>query len=516
MSKIADLYVRVSTDEQAEKGYSQRNQEEMLRKYCGINNIQVRNVIYEDHSAKTFNRPKWKKLLVDLKKNKNKVDLLLFLKWDRFSRNAGDAYQMINLLRKLGVDPQAIEQPLDLSIPENKMMLAFYLAAPEVENDRRALNTFHGLRRGKKEGRHMGMAPYGYANKVAEDGKKYIAPVPEQAAILVWAFEQVAREVFSTESVYQMARDRGMNIHKSNFWVILRNPLYCGKIVVPKYKDEKEIWVEGQHEPIISEGLFYRVQDVLDGKSRTYRPKALTTENFPLRGFIMCPQCGRKLTGSKCKGRHKYYYYYHCDKQCKYRINSELANEKFIEVLNKYKPLPQIKKLYSAVLLEAYREHTGFVASEKQKILTQISEYEKKLSVARNLLVTEKIDVEDYNLMKNEYSTIIQKLEAQLGETNDDRSNIESLMNQGVENLIRLGTAYEKSNLVESRDLIGLIYPENFTFRGNDFQTARVNEIMRCIYLVNSELEAKKNGTKDDFYLLSRVVTSTGFKPVTF
>ncbi len=66
MKRIADLYVRVSTDEQAEKGYSQRNQEELLRKYCGINDIQIRDVIYEDHSAKTFNRPQWKKLLVNL------------------------------------------------------------------------------------------------------------------------------------------------------------------------------------------------------------------------------------------------------------------------------------------------------------------------------------------------------------------------------------------------------------------------------------------------------------------
>lgn len=40
----------------------------------------------------------------------------------------------------------AIEQPLDLRVPENKMMLAFYLAAPEVANDRRALNVFQGMR----------------------------------------------------------------------------------------------------------------------------------------------------------------------------------------------------------------------------------------------------------------------------------------------------------------------------------------------------------------------------------
>jgi len=136
--KIADPYVRVSTDEQADKGYSQRDQEERLRKYCEINNIRVRKVILEDHSAKTFKRPAWTGLLGDLRKHKGHTDLILFTKWDRFSRNAGDAYQMISTLRRLGIEPQAVEQPLDLSIPENKMMLAFYLAAPEVENDRRA------------------------------------------------------------------------------------------------------------------------------------------------------------------------------------------------------------------------------------------------------------------------------------------------------------------------------------------------------------------------------------------
>jgi len=89
MKKTADIYVRVSTDEQADRGYSQRNQEEVLRKYCDINQISIRDVIYEDHSAKTFERPQWKKLLEKLRKFKYKTDLILFTKWDRFSRNAG-------------------------------------------------------------------------------------------------------------------------------------------------------------------------------------------------------------------------------------------------------------------------------------------------------------------------------------------------------------------------------------------------------------------------------------------
>jgi len=130
--KIADLYVRVSTDEQADVGYSQRYQVETLRKYCKKEDNSIGHVIYEDHSAKTFNRPEWLKLLMILRKHKRQTDYVLFTKWDRFSRNAGDAYQMINLLRKLGVEPQAIEQPLVMSIRENKMMPAFYLAAPGV------------------------------------------------------------------------------------------------------------------------------------------------------------------------------------------------------------------------------------------------------------------------------------------------------------------------------------------------------------------------------------------------
>jgi site-specific DNA recombinase len=110
--------------------------------------------------------------------------LILFTKWDRFSRNAGDAYQMISTLKVYGIEPQAIEQPLDLSIPENKLMLAIYLSTPEVENDRRALNVLHGMRRARKEGRWMASAPIGYKNSINENGKKMIIPKEPEASII--------------------------------------------------------------------------------------------------------------------------------------------------------------------------------------------------------------------------------------------------------------------------------------------------------------------------------------------
>lgn len=68
---------------------------------------------------------------------------------------------MIHQLNKLDIESQAIEQPLDMNIPESKIMLANYLAAPEVEYDRRALNVIAGMRKAMKEGRHVNMSPKG-------------------------------------------------------------------------------------------------------------------------------------------------------------------------------------------------------------------------------------------------------------------------------------------------------------------------------------------------------------------
>lgn len=216
MFRKADLYIRVSTDEQADKGYSQRDQEDILRKYCAIKGYSIRNIFIEDHSAKSFQRPQWNKYILTLKdfKKNNESTLLLFTKWDRFSRNAADVYQMISTLKTFYVEPEAVEQPLDLTIPENKIMLAFYLAAPEVENDRRELNVFQGMRRAKKEGRAMGAAPFGYDNKISKDKRKYIA-LNEDAPIIKWAFEQIAANNFNTEQIWKLVRQKSRN--KSGF-----------------------------------------------------------------------------------------------------------------------------------------------------------------------------------------------------------------------------------------------------------------------------------------------------------
>jgi site-specific DNA recombinase len=509
----ADLYIRVSTDEQAEKGYSQRHQEEMLRKYCSVQKIQVRKVIFEDHSAKTFNRPEWKMYLSDLRRLKGKSDLVLFTKWDRFSRNAGDAYQMISILTKLGVEPQAIEQPLDMGIPESKFMLAFYLAGPEVENDRRALNVFFGMRRARKEGRYMSLAPLGYINKTDEQGRRYIAPMEPQATILRWAFEELARGILNTEQVYKLAKEKGLTQTKSLFWFALRNPVYCGKIFIPKYKDEESQLVKAQHEPIISEALFYEVQDVLDGRGRKYRVKVVAHESLPLRGFLLCPKCNKLLTGSASKGRYRYYPYYHCVGECTCRFRAENINQLFVKELKKYVPRPEIKDVLRITLSEAYYNQTGQKKEDRRLIAAQIREQEGMLSKARELLLSGEIEPADYRAMKAIYDEKLNRLQVKLNSFSTNTENFDSLLKEGLDKLFQLDSIYENGSIEVRRQVIGSMYPEKLTFDGDRLRTTRINEAVRLIYTMDKALLEKENRTNDALISLSGLAVEEGFEP---
>ena len=519
--KRADLYIRVSTDEQADRGYSQRDQEERLKKFCLINKITVGQVIYEDHSAKTFNRPEWMKLLNSLKKKSSKTNLILFTKWDRFSRNAGDAYQMISTLTKLGIEPQAVEQPLDLSIPENKMMLAIYLAAPEVENDRRALNTFYGMRRARKEGRLMGRAPFGYINRSKEDGRKYIAFKEPEASSMRWAFNEIAKGVFAADQVQQKMNSQSLTkLSRSAFHVAIRNPLYCGKIFIAKFKDEESCFVQGQHEPLISEELFNKVQLVLDGNKRVVRPnvKIRSDANLPLRGFLVCPDCGRNLTGSASKGRTNRYYYYHCVSACGFRQKAEVANEVFEHSLLPLEINDTMKNILKKLLLANYKKFVQNPFDDKKRIIQEIDRFNARLSVARNKLLSETIDDEEYLEIKKECKDQIESLEKQLSKDGSDtkKINIDKSLDKALQSLVNISKLYSEGEIDTKRAIIGSIFPEKLEFDGKAYRTARMNVIANHIFQINSELLQKKNRTNESKFHLSCLVAGTGLEPVTF
>jgi site-specific DNA recombinase len=516
--KIADLYIRVSTDEQADKGYSQRSQEEVLRRYCQLNNITIRKTIFEDHSAKTFQRPEWQGLLLNLKKSRNKVDLILFTKWDRFSRNAPDAYHMIHLLAKMGAEPQAIEQPLDMSVPENKMMLAIYLTAPEIENDRRALNTFYGLRRARKEGRWTSFAPVGYINRHDETGRKYIAIDQSQGEIMEWAFTELAKGIYSTEQVFNKAKEMGLACKKNNFWNAIRNPVYCGRIFITKHKDEEEHTVKGQHEPIISPSLFFDVQDILNGKNKLVKTKIHSSDKLPLRGFLRCSRCFRMLCGSASKGRSGYYHYYHCSSACGCRYKAEDVNSLFAGQLEQFVISPKHAELFSEVITDTYQSQYTAQRDERSELLREMNKLNDKLSKARELLLKGDLDGADYRTIKSETEPKLEILEIKLAEVMSSQKpaeNIGKLVSTAISKLTQLETIYLQADITSKRELIGSMYPQKFTFEELEHRTAQTSDLYSLIYLTNNNLRVNKKGQATVLPCLPIVAPETGLEPVT-
>ncbi len=425
---------------------------------------------------------------------------------------------MISTLKKLCAEPQAAEQPLDLSVPENKMMLAFYLAAPEVENDRRALNVLYGMRRAMKEGRWMGPAPIGYVNKASEEGRKQIARKEPEASLIQWAFEQLAHGTLAADQIRQCLNKKGLKCGRSNFWRLVRNPVYCGKIFVPRFKDEESRLVDGQHEPLVSEALFYQVQDVLDGKKRQERPSTKTTssEHLPLRGYLVCHKCGRMLTGSASKGKKKLYHYYHCVATCGCRYRADRANTAFVEELKRYKPNPGVEVLYRTVITTLLKEAMSRQQSEQRQLSERIGKQNEKINKARELLLEGSIDSADYRAIKKECEDNLNRLEAKLTAMVSGRqaSGIDRLLDKAVSALSNLDKIYSDADTVKKREIIGSIYPEKLCFDGEQYRTPRVNEAVRLIYLTSSELQKTKNRKSSDVSRFSGMVVHTGIEPV--
>jgi site-specific DNA recombinase len=457
--KSAILYVRVSTDEQADKGYSQRNQDEVLQRYCAARSITIAEVIYEDHSAKTFHRPAWIQMLSGLKKAKPNIrpTLILFTKWDRFSRNTADAYQMIGQLNAMNIEPQAVEQPIDLSVPENKMMLAIYLSVPEVENDRRGLNIFYGIRRAKKEGRWMGHAPVGYENKCDESGRKYIRPNLPQARLMKQGFEEIATGKIAVEHVWKKLKLKGLKSQSNNFHTSIRNPLYCGKIIVPAFQDEPMQLVEGQHEPIITEALFLKVQSVLNGK-KAEKTTTDSLKQYPLRGYLKCERCARMLTASGSRGRNTYYFYYHCQASCGIRHKANLINDQFINFLAALIPNSGFKILAKEIARDVFKQQTADKTSNRLQLISKLDALNSKRHKMRELLVEEKLDQQDYLDLRADYSGKIAMLLTQLEHMPDCEPSITKILNKYASELLSLNLLFGQGSTEDQRRLIAATF----------------------------------------------------------
>jgi site-specific DNA recombinase len=513
MRRRAALMARVSSDEQA-KGYSLDVQDEALRKYCERYDIDIVHSFREDHSAKSFDRPAFKEFLEYLKRNKGGIDLLLFTSWDRFSRNAMDAYQMIDRLKKLGIGAQAIEQPIDFSVPENKMMLAIYLVVPEVDNDRRSIKIRGGVRAALKAGRWCRPAPFGYRNTRDMDNRPIIVPNGD-ADNVRWAFQQVAEGVTQADMVREL-KLRGMPISKSRFSLMLRNPMYMGVITVPAEGNEPKSLVKGQHEGIVSEELFHRVQQILDGNVPKKRISRHTRDtDLPLRGILACSKCNSRMTGSRSRGKMGVRYaYYHCNHCHSDRYRTELVNDTLADIMNSFRLNSDADTLYRELVQRMLSGNDREREVRAVALRETVRQQEQRMIRLQDSLADGDLSPADFREMHGRYAQQKQLAERELTGLMSDTSERSNLLKRAVDAVSRLGDFYMDGDTDTRLRLLSSTFPEKLEFDGEKCRTPRLNEAVALCLSIDGHSSAQKNRTPTEKLVVSGWVARRGIEPL--
>ena len=509
------IYCRVSTDEQAQKGFSLDYQEESLKLFSEKMGYNVIKVYREDHSAKDFNRPEWSKLKAYCKNNKKVVDKVLFAKWDRFSRNIEQALAVIREFDSMGIELNASEQYLDISNPDNKMVLSIYLTAGEVERDKISSRTITGTYQAKKDGYFAGKAPYGYDN--FRDGSKRSTLKPNKYADLVKrAFSEVALNIESVETIRKKLRQDGLTLKKSAFSQMLKNNVYIGKVNVPEFKKESALVVDGRHEPLVDLATFNKVQNVFKGK-RWYNTKPNHKNcDFPMRDFLTCEICGGQITGSKSTGRTKKYAYYHCRNKCKTRVGVEDAHIKIASILCGLQISQNIKELFADVLRNSEAQISGDRNNQlKLKIELQKS-LKSQIEDAEDLLLSRSID-------KDRFDRIIERINGKLSVVEDDieilrtkKDSVNGYVDSGLELLGKLDEFFLNGDYNGKRILAGSIFTQKLIFGNESCRTTKVNEVIEVLTrnIKASEVIKKRKAVKNDSFSVN--VPGAGVEPARF
>ena len=483
------LYSRVSTDEQAD-GCSLEMQERYLNAYCQNHNYTIVGVYHEDYSAKDYDlrRPELKAIYTYCRKHKNEVDKILFLRWDRFTRNLEFA---LTYKRKfydeLGIEINAIESPIDFKGTEWSMMLGMYCGAAHTEDEKISRRTKDGIHGTLLKGKCSNKAPRGYINKRSETGEAYVEIDEPQAKLIQMVFTEIAKGV---EHANCIRRRLCPSIPSGTFFKMLRNVFYTGKIRVPAYKDDPEQIVKGQHQAIIDEETFYKVQDILDGK-RKGEPKlskAIDPDLF-LRRFIVCPTCGHSITGGTSRGKGGKYTYYNCCHDGKHlRKRADYVNESFAQWMDGLKPNQEVLDLYQEILQDLRGEHQQDRKKEAEAVRKEISEIEKKRDNADDQLCSGNIDPKTHARIIGRYERMInelqQRIEILLTGTNELRQKIDYSVNI----INNLGKFMREAPVKVKCKLLSSMFPQKIEFDGEKYRTQSYNQVLDLIFQETKKL----------------------------
>lgn len=306
------IYARVSTEEQAELGFSIEAQLEELRTRCK----EEHKVVFKEYvdagiSGKSIEkRPALLELLQDIETGK--VQELWVWKTDRISRKLADLIMIMEMLKRNDVKFRSIsEKEFDQSNPASNAMMQMMGVMAEFQRNIIVENVKMGMKQRARNGKWNGGQVLGYDGVEVPCGREketILRPNPIEAELVRKIFRMYASGQGLRSTANQLNQE-GYKTKPGNAFssvavkTIINNPVYIGKI---RY-NVRENWSEmrrkginpepiianGEHEPIISQDLWDAVQMLFQKKS--FSPPRVFDGTYPLVGLMRCPQCGSTL-----------------------------------------------------------------------------------------------------------------------------------------------------------------------------------------------------------------------------
>lgn len=383
----AALYIRVSTEEQAKKGYSLPAQKEDLEAYAKKNGYAIAGYyIDEGKSArkKYTNRKEFMRMMEDVKADK--IDVILFIKLDRWFRSVADYYKIQEILDAHGVAWKTTQEHYDTETTNGRLYINIRLSVAQDECDRdsdRIKFVFDSkVARGEPI---TGSMPIGLKIE-----NKQIVRDPETAPAIEALFRHY-KEHGSAGGAMRYIRDTyNIMIYDHTVRRILRNPMYKGM-----YRDNPDYC-----EAIIPPEEFDAIQQQLESRSIRSNP---TGRVYIFSGLLVCGVCGKKNSGHYVApaGRQEYYLYrcrnavvYH---QCS---NHKCMNEEKLE---------QWLLLNVASELDQWQADWEIQAARAPKPKIDRAAIQRKLNRLKDLYVDDLITMEQYREDFTRYNLMLQQ-----------------------------------------------------------------------------------------------------------
>ena len=512
-------YKRVSTAMQID-GYSLDAQRSRMKAYADFNDYEIVGE-YEDagKSGKSIEgRMQFRQMMEDVKSGKDNISYVLVFKLSRFGRNAADVLSTLQVMQDFGVNLICVEDGIDSSKDAGKLMISVLSAVAEIERENIRVQTMEGRIQKAREGKwNGGFAPYGYQ---LVNGKLEINE--EEAVAIRTIYDQYVNTDIGSNGISKYLENHGIRkIQRQNgknplfdahlVRLILKNPVYCGKIAYGRRKTEKVhgtrneyhlveqenfLLVDGLHEAIIPEDVWNAAQAKLIAQAKKYEHvnKGKNERTHLLSGIVKCPICGAGMYGNKSikykkdGTKYKDFFYYGCKHRgmqrghkCDYRkqIREELLDDAVAEVIVKLVSNPH----FAAMMQEKINMKVDTTAIDQE-----ITNYEKQLR--QDYAIKSKLIEEIDNLNPDDRHYIRRKADL------DDRlyrmyDKIEELESQ-------LMDARAKKTSIEAEKITGdniykvLIYFDKLYFAMNDMERRQLIEAL--IAEIQIYEERKLNG----------------------